>query len=88
MVNNLEDNVGCHLLGDGGASFEVLTAGLPQDGAFDLVYRHALAIDRSGERLAFGSTTGNLWSTDDGGDSWRTVSHHLPPIYAVSFLPA
>ena len=72
---------------DGGASFEVLTDGLPQENAFDLVFRHALSIDDTGERLAFGSTTGNLWSTADGGDSWQVVSNHLPPIYAVHLAP-
>jgi len=32
-----------------------------------------------------GSTTGGLWASDDGGDSWATVSLNLPPIYAVQF---
>ena len=32
-----------------------------------------------------GSTTGNLWATADGGDSWSAVSGHLPPIAAVRF---
>jgi photosystem II stability/assembly factor-like uncharacterized protein len=32
-----------------------------------------------------GSTTGALWTSDDGGESWRVVSQHLPPIYAVRF---
>lgn len=70
---------------DGGRSFETLRNGLPQTHAYDLVYRHALAIDRSGSRLAFGSTTGSLWITENGGDDWQTVSEHLPPIYAAEF---
>jgi hypothetical protein len=70
---------------DGGKSFDVLADGLPQDNAYDLVYRHGLCIDETGERLAFGSTTGNLWITENGGDTWREVSTHLPPIYAVRF---
>ncbi|MCB9680482.1 MAG: exo-alpha-sialidase [Alphaproteobacteria bacterium] len=70
---------------DGGASFEVLADGLPQEHAYDLVYRHALDIDATGDRLAFGSTTGALWTTDDGGDHWHEVSAHLPPIYVVRF---
>lgn len=70
---------------DGGASFEVLTSGLPQRHAYDLVYRHALAIDATGERLAFGSTTGGLWISEDQGDTWACVTHTLPPIYAVQF---
>ena len=71
---------------DGGKSFEMLTNGLPQRHAYDLVYRHALAIDlTSGDRLAFGSTTGGLWITENQGDSWLCVTHTLPPIYAVHF---
>jgi hypothetical protein len=70
---------------DGGRSFEVLTEGLPQEHAYDLVYRHALDLDADGERLAFGSTTGSLWVSEDGGDSWQTVSEHLPPVLCVRF---
>jgi len=70
---------------DGGASFEVLREGLPQDHAYDLVYRHGLDVDETGERLAMGSTTGALWTSEDGGDRWNLVSAPLPPIYQVAF---
>ena len=70
---------------DGGESFEQLADGLPDGAAYDLVYRHALAIDDSGARLAMGSTTGNLWATADGGESWTLVSANLPPINQVVF---
>jgi photosystem II stability/assembly factor-like uncharacterized protein len=73
---------------DGGRSFDVLREGLPQEHAYDLVYRHALDIDPSGERLAFGSTTGSLWVSENQGDAWATVSLHLPPIYCVRFARA
>ncbi len=70
---------------DGGKTFDVLTRGLPQQHAYDIVYRHALAIDETGDTLAFGSTTGSLWTSEDQGDSWQTISNHLPPIYAMRF---
>jgi photosystem II stability/assembly factor-like uncharacterized protein len=70
---------------DGGKSFETLTRGLPQEHAYDLVYRHALDVDEAGEELIFGSTTGSLWVSEDAGDSWETISSNLPPIYAVAF---
>ncbi len=70
---------------DGGRSFEVLRAGLPQEHAYDLVYRHGLAVDATGARLAMGSTTGSLWTSDDAGSTWRLVSAHLPPIHQVAF---
>jgi hypothetical protein len=70
---------------DGGRSFEPKSKGLPDRFAYDLVYRHALDVDASGTQLAFGSTTGNLWISEDGGESFQTISQHLPPIYAVRF---
>jgi two-component system, NtrC family, response regulator GlrR len=51
--------------------------------AYDLVLRHALDIDESGDSLAFGSTTGSLWITGDQGDSWKAISSHLPPSYCT-----
>jgi photosystem II stability/assembly factor-like uncharacterized protein len=71
---------------DGGKSFEILTKGLPQTYAYDLVYRHGLDVDESGNKLAFGSTTGSVWITENGGDSWQNVSSNLPPVYAVRFV--
>ncbi len=70
---------------NGGKSFEVLSRGLPQEHAYDLVYRHGLALDDSGDRLAIGSTTGGLWVSEDQGDSWTCVSTQLPPVYCVRF---
>jgi len=70
---------------DGGRTFDVLREGLPQRHAYDLVFRHALDVDASGRRLAFGSTTGSLWIGEHGGESWRAAAHHLPPIHAVRF---
>ena len=70
---------------DGARSFDVLANGLPQVHAYDVVYRHALTIDETGDRLAFGSTTGGLWISENQGDDWTCVSHTLPPVYAVRF---
>ena len=71
---------------DGGKSFDVLSDGLPQEHAYDLVFRHALDIDTAGDRLAFGSTTGSLWVSENQGDSWQAVSTHLPPVHCVRFV--
>lgn len=70
---------------DGGKTFETLSAGLPQEHAYDLVYRHGLDIDATGNRLAFGTTTGSLFISEDGGESWMCTARHLPPVYAVRF---
>lgn len=71
---------------DGGATFEAVGAGLPEHGAWHLVYRHALDVDATGEHLALGSTTGSLWISDDGGDSFTNVTDDLPPIACVRFV--
>jgi len=70
---------------DGGKTFEKLGKGLPQRNAYDIVLRHALDIDASGDRLAFGSTTGGLWVSENGGDDWSQVDARLPPVYSVRF---
>jgi hypothetical protein len=67
---------------DGGRTFETLRAGLPAP-AYDLIYRHGLDVDESGECLAMGSTTGGLWFSQNGGDDWQFEPTRLPPIYAV-----
>src|SRR6185503_11763445 len=70
---------------DGGKSFDILRKGLPQHHAYDLVWRHALAVDESGERLAFGSTHGGLWISENGGDAWSAPEARLPPVSVVRF---
>jgi len=70
---------------DGGESFEQLVNGLPQADAYDCIYRHALEVDKTGDTLAMGSTTGSLWMSRNQGDSFKTLSKHLPPIYCVRF---
>lgn len=68
---------------DGGETWTALRSGLPGDTAYDVVYRHAF--HNSGDCLAFGSTTGNLYVSEDRGESWVAVTHNLPPIYSVRF---
>ena len=70
---------------DGGKSFEKLTNGLPQRHAYDIVLRHGLALDETGNTLVMGSSTGGLWVSENQGDNWKAVSNTLPPVYAVCF---
>lgn len=70
---------------DGGQTFEALSVGLPAVPSYDLIYRHGLDIDASGERLAMGSTTGGLWVSENGGERWQCVAARLPPIHCVRF---
>lgn len=70
---------------DGGKSWQVFRRVLPQTHAYDLVYRHGLAITPDGKTLAMGSTTGGLWMSDDAGESWTEIEARLPPVAAVGF---
>ena len=68
---------------DGGETWEALREGLPQENAYDLVYRHAL--DARGDSLCFGSTTGNVYLSEDRGDTWRCLGNNFPPVHSVRF---
>ncbi len=74
---------------DAGKTWQILRHGLPQQNAFDLVYRHSLAltaIDGNTLRmLAMGSTTGSLWLSVDSGEHWQTISNHFPPIASLQW---
>jgi photosystem II stability/assembly factor-like uncharacterized protein len=70
---------------DGGKSWSTLRKGLPQENCYDLVFRHGL--DVSGDTLAFGTTTGNVYISEDRGDSWSCLGTHFPPVYSVRFAP-
>ena len=81
----VDGNVVVARTSDGGASCEVIRSGLPQGHAYDIVFRHALDIDESGDRLVMGSSTGSLWISENGGDAWSLISHSLPQIYCARF---
>jgi photosystem II stability/assembly factor-like uncharacterized protein len=71
---------------DGGKSFDILTNGLPQEHAYDIIYRHGLDVSRTGNDLVIGSTTGGVWISSDQGDTWSMANARLPPVYAVRFM--
>jgi photosystem II stability/assembly factor-like uncharacterized protein len=68
---------------DGGKTWVQKRKGLPQDDCFDIVYRHCLA--SSGEGVAFGTTTGNLFFSPDRGEQWQVLNNYLPMVYSVQF---
>ena len=69
---------------DGGQTWQDLRAGLPQRHCYDLIFRHAL--DSRGDRLAFGTTAGNFYVSDDRGDNWRCLMNSLAVVYSVRFM--
>ncbi|NOT74064.1 MAG: exo-alpha-sialidase [Cyclobacteriaceae bacterium] len=68
---------------DGGKNWITLTNGLPEESAFDLVLRHSFA--KKEDTLSFGTNNGNLYISEDKGDSWKNISHHLAMINCVTF---
>jgi hypothetical protein len=68
---------------DGGKSWQPLRKGLPQSYSFDLVFRHSLV--SNGERLAFGTTIGNLFFSPDGGHAWTCLHAHLARVDCLAF---
>lgn len=68
---------------DGGQTWQTFREGLPQDNAYDIVLRHGL--DVSGNYLCFGSTTGNVYLSEDRGETWQCLGSNFPPIYSVRF---
>jgi len=74
---------------DGGAHWEALRRGLPQQNAFFGVLRQAMATDRLAPAGAyFGTSTGALFASADEGDSWSCIAQHLPAILSVETLVA
>ncbi len=69
---------------DGGKTWQQFRTGLPQENCYDLVFRHAL--DVRGDTLAFGTTTGNLYLSENRGESWRCLGNDYPPINSVRFV--
>jgi photosystem II stability/assembly factor-like uncharacterized protein len=67
---------------DAGQTFAVHGEGMPEP-AWDIVFRHGLDVDETGEFLVLGSSTGSFFCSGDGGGNWNCVSAHLPHIYAV-----
>ncbi len=71
---------------DGGKTWQDFRSGLPQENCFDIVYRHSLQARK--DELVFGTTTGNLYHSNDGGEHWQTISNNLPMVYAVEMVDA
>lgn len=69
---------------DGGKSWKHHREGLPQENCYDFTFRHA--VDIRGDRLMFGTATGNLFVSEDRGESWECISNYFPPIYSVRFI--
>ncbi|HEX9380464.1 MAG TPA: hypothetical protein VF891_03115 [Gaiellaceae bacterium] len=80
-----EGRLGVYRTGDGGASWELVSDGLP-DRAWVAVLREGLAYDGSG--LYFGTQSGSVWTSERGGGRWTEAARDLPPILSVEAASA
>ena len=70
---------------DEGASWAVAGSGWPDAPQFTAVLRGAYDGDGEGF-LAFGTTGGDVWVTEDNGGSWDCLGAAFPRIAVVSLL--
>jgi photosystem II stability/assembly factor-like uncharacterized protein len=69
---------------DSGASWTPLTQGLPQGDAYVTVLRDAFATDGEDPTgLYFGTRGGEVFGSQDEGESWTLMADHLPPVVCV-----
>jgi photosystem II stability/assembly factor-like uncharacterized protein len=67
-----------------GASWEPLTRGLPQKGAYETILRDALtadSLDPAG--IYFGTRNGEIYGSTDEGKSWKKLLGGLPAVVCV-----
>ena len=67
-----------------GKSWEPLTRGLPQKNAMETVLRDALATDTCDPAgVYFGTRSGKVYGSGDGGNSWKVIMEGLPAVVCV-----
>ena len=68
----------------GGNEWEALTNGLPQDNCYVNVLRDAMSVDDcESSGVYFGTSGGQVYASNDAGDSWQTLAHDLPGVLSV-----
>ena len=75
-----DGRLGVYRTRDGGASWELVPSGLPEP-AWVAVLREASSFDDGG--VFFGTQSGSVFATTDGGENWSEAATHLPPILSV-----
>jgi photosystem II stability/assembly factor-like uncharacterized protein len=68
----------------GGNEWEPLTKGLPQSNCYVDVLRDAMSVDSLDKcGLYFGTTGGQVYASNDEGDSWEAIVRDLPAVLSV-----
>ena len=72
---------------DGGQSWADKRNGLPDQHCYFTVLRQAMAVDRlETPGVYFGTNSGILYTSADGGENWQTAAQHLPLIFSVETM--
>jgi hypothetical protein len=67
-----------------GNEWEALTKGLPQKDCYVNVLRDAMAVDSLDKcGIYFGTTGGQVYASNDAGDSWNAIVRDLPAVLSV-----
>jgi hypothetical protein len=84
--HNLDRQFTVYRTQDAGQSWHPLTEGLPGGPGVRLgVLRHAMCADTHDPcGIYVGTNTGQLFASQDRGDSWRLIADFLPSIYSVT----
>src|SRR4029450_2145054 len=68
-----------------GGSWEPLTRGLPQSGAYETVVRDAMVTDSLDPvGVSFGTRSGKLYGSRHRGKTWKELLNGLPQIVCVA----
>lgn len=68
----------------GNEEWEPLTKGLPQEHCYVNVLRDAMAVDTEDPcGVYFGTTGGQVYASNDNGDSWQAIVRDLPAVLSV-----
>lgn len=68
---------------DGGQTWVPIRNGFPTTATFDIVFRHSL--DKSDQLMAFGTTNGNVYLSEDAGIHWKVITNNLARVETVNF---
>ncbi len=72
---------------DGGQSWQDCRKGLPQENCYFTVLRQAMAGDRQDSPgVYFGTNSGSVFASFDGGDRWQEIMAHFPTILSVEVM--
>jgi photosystem II stability/assembly factor-like uncharacterized protein len=68
----------------GGNEWEALTKGLPQEDCYLNILRDAMAVDSLDKcGIYFGTSGGQVYASNDEGDSWQAIVRDLPAVLSV-----